>query len=54
MWPTIIVEAGLLSFEVLHRLSPEVVLDLLSGSSSTPVFPDDFPSVHPAFDPFTQ
>ncbi|WP_375803624.1 hypothetical protein [Streptomyces sp. A012304] len=53
-WPTIIVEAGQLSFEVLHRPSPGVVLDLLTGSFSTPIFPCDFPSGHPAFGPFTQ
>ncbi|WP_433571558.1 hypothetical protein [Streptomyces sp. CA-251247] len=52
VWPTVIVEAGQLAFAVLHRSSPGVLLDVLSRTWSTPIFPDDFPDDCPAFEPY--
>ncbi|MEU1182322.1 hypothetical protein ABZ464_32725 [Streptomyces sp. NPDC005820] len=49
-WPTIIVEAGQLSFQLLQQPSPDIVLGLLDGTLRCPFFPPEFRSNGPVFE----
>ncbi|WP_406204353.1 hypothetical protein OH807_28615 [Kitasatospora sp. NBC_01560] len=48
-WPTLVVEAGRLSYAQLPLSSTGVLLALLSGEVRLNLFPDDFPSERPEF-----
>jgi hypothetical protein len=48
-WPTIIVEAGQLSFVVVSGTSTTIVLSLLTRALVASPFPEDFPSDKPQF-----
>lgn len=48
-WPTIIVEAGQLSFSVVSETSTTILLGLLTRAVVASPFPDDFPSGRPQF-----
>ncbi|MFF0298602.1 hypothetical protein ACFYST_34230 [Kitasatospora sp. NPDC004614] len=48
-WPTVIIEAGQLSFAFSTRSSAGVLVDLLTGALRPSFFPEDFPSDRPMF-----
>ncbi|MBW3362109.1 SMI1/KNR4 family protein [Streptomyces microflavus] len=48
-WPTIILEVRQRDLLLVSRTSTGVILDLLTGQLTTPIFPEDFPSDHPDF-----
>lgn len=50
-WPTIVVEAGQLSFTVLSGTSTAVLVGLLTRAATAEPFPEDFPSDFPDFSP---
>jgi hypothetical protein len=52
-WPTLFLEVRQRSLLVAHKTSTSILLELLSGKLQTPIFPDDFPSSRPQFQPYT-
>jgi len=52
-WPTLIVEAGQLSFQIVRQNSLELLLGLLEGTLDCPFFPEEFLTHPPAFERWT-
>jgi hypothetical protein len=48
-WPTIVIEAGQLSFTLLSGTSTAILLALLTRTATADAFPEDFPSDLPEF-----
>ncbi|MEW5628854.1 hypothetical protein [Streptomyces hydrogenans] len=52
-WPTLIVQAGQLEFQLIRRSSLEVLHGLIGGELRCPFFPEDFLRHRPTFERWT-
>jgi hypothetical protein len=50
-WPTVILEVRQRDAVLVRRPSVRIIFELLTGALVTSIFPDDFPSLHPFFNP---